>query len=26
VNVVGGCCGSAPEHVAAMRAALDRAA
>jgi len=24
VNVVGGCCGSAPEHVAAMRAALDR--
>ena len=26
VNVVGGCCGSAPEHVAAMRAALDRSA
>ena len=26
VNVIGGCCGSAPEHVAAMRAALDRAA
>ena len=26
VSVVGGCCGSAPEHVAAMRAALDRAA
>ena len=26
VNVIGGCCGSAPEHVAAMRAAVDRSA
>ena len=25
VSVIGGCCGSAPEHIAAMRAALDRA-
>jgi 5-methyltetrahydrofolate--homocysteine methyltransferase len=24
VGVIGGCCGSAPEHVASMRAALDR--
>jgi len=24
VRVIGGCCGSAPEHVASMRAALDR--
>jgi homocysteine S-methyltransferase len=24
VNLVGGCCGTAPEHIAAMRAAIDR--
>jgi methionine synthase I (cobalamin-dependent) len=23
VAVIGGCCGSAPEHIAAMRKALD---
>lgn len=26
VNVIGGCCGSTPEHIAAMREALDAAA
>jgi 5-methyltetrahydrofolate--homocysteine methyltransferase len=24
VRVIGGCCGSTPEHVASMREALDR--
>ena len=26
VNLVGGCCGTTPEHIAAMRAAIDRRA
>ena len=24
VRIIGGCCGSTPEHIAAMRAALDQ--
>jgi len=24
VRIIGGCCGSTPEHIAAMRAAIDR--